>query len=239
MQITHNFTIGFTDIDKSNKATNKAILNFLENTAGIHSSLVGQGLKDIYKNNMSWLVLAWKLKIIKRPEYNDTIQIKTWSKNHDKLYAYRNFEILDSNNEIIGVASSKWLCVNPSDLKIIKLTDEILCGYESEDISVLDDETNYKLDIPTEYLNKCEYKITKNMLDIYDHVHNTFYLDFVEEVIPEELSANEFSNIEIMYKKQILGKGNVQVFYSKIEEDHYIVIKSEDEKILHTIIKMK
>lgn len=239
MQITHNFTIGFTDINKSNKATNKAILNFLENTAGIHSSLVGQGLKEIYINNMSWLVLAWKLKIIKRPEYNDTIQIKTWSKNHDKLYAYRNFEILDSNNEVIGVASSKWLCVNPSDLKIIKLTDEILSRYESEDISVLDDEINYKLDIPTEYLNKCEYKITKNMLDIYDHVHNTFYLDFVEEVIPEELSSIEFSNIEIMYKKQILGKGNVQVFYSKIEEDHYIVIKSEDEKTLHTIIKMK
>ena len=32
MQITHSFTIGFTDINKANKVTNKAILNFLENT---------------------------------------------------------------------------------------------------------------------------------------------------------------------------------------------------------------
>lgn len=239
MQITHSFTIGFTDINKANKVTNKAILNFLENTAGIHSSLVGQGLKDIPKTNTTWLLLAWKLKIFERPEYNDTIQIKTWSKNYDKLYAYRNFEILNSNNEIIGVASSKWLCVNPSDLKIIKLTAEILEKYESENISVLDDETNYKLEVPTEYLNKCEYKITKNMLDMYNHVHNTFYLDFVKEVLPEECSDKEFSELEIMYKKQILGNENVKVFYSKIEEDNYVVIKSEDENTLHAIIKMK
>ncbi|MBP3596081.1 MAG: hypothetical protein J6J60_01585 [Clostridia bacterium] len=239
MQITHNFTIGFTDIDKSNKVTNKAILNFLENTAGIHSSLVGQGLKDIPKTNTTWLLLAWKLNLLERPEYNDTIQIKTWSKNHDKLYAYRNFEILNSDNEIIGVASSKWLCVNPSDLKIIKLTDEILEKYESENISVLEDENNYKLNAPNEYLNKCEYKITKNMLDMYNHVHNTFYLDFVEEVLPEECFMKEFSELEIMYKKQILGNENVKVFYSKQEEEHYIVIKSEDENTLHAIIKMK
>ncbi len=239
MQIVREFTIGFTDIDKSNKVTNKAILNFLENTAGSHSSLVGQGLKNIHTTNITWLLLAWKLKILERPEYNDTIKIKTWSKNHDKLYAYRNFEIFNNKDEVIGMASSKWLCVNPSDLKIIKLTSEILDVYESEDISVLDNETDYKLEDPKEYSNQTEYRITKNMLDMYNHVHNTFYLDFVEEVLPEEFSNNEFSELEIMYKKQILGNKNVKIFYSKIEAEHYVIIKSEDEKTLHAIIKLK
>lgn len=239
MQIVREFTIGFTDIDKSNKVTNKAILNFLENTAGIHSSLVGQGLKNIHTTNITWLLLAWKLKILERPEYNDTIKIKTWSKNHDKLYAYRNFEILNYKDEVIGMASSKWLCVNPNDLKIIKLTPEILDIYESEDKAVLDNETDYKLEEPKEYLNQTEYRITKNMLDMYNHVHNTFYLDFVEEVLPEEFSNNEFTELEIMYKKQILENKNVKIFYSKIEDEHYVIIKSEDEKTLHAIIKLK
>ena len=36
----HKFEIGFRDVGKSNKITNKGLLGYLEDTAGMHSNIV-------------------------------------------------------------------------------------------------------------------------------------------------------------------------------------------------------
>ena len=42
-----------------------------------------------------------------------------------------------------------------------------------------------------------------------------------------------------MYKKEIKLGETVKAIYSKQEDYHYITIKSKDENIIHSIIKLK
>lgn len=239
MYVNQEFKIGFRDIDKNYKATNKAILGFFEDTAGTHSSLVGYGLKDVSKTNLTWFLISWKVKILKRPDYEDKLNVTTWSKTKNKLYAFRNFESYNQNNEKIAIASSKWVPIDIQTGSIMKLTDEIFDKYESENKTIFEDEEKYKLKEPENYSIKKEYKITRNMIDMLNHVHNTYYLDFVYEILPEEFFNKEFNEFEILYKKQITYNETVKILYSKIEEEHFIVIKSYDESTLHAIIKLK
>ncbi len=78
------------------------------------------------------------------------------------------------------------------------------------------------------------------MIDTNMHVHNIYYLDIVREVLPEEIyESNEFNNFEIMYKKEIKYGEIPKAFYTKINDEHFVTIKSNDESEIHAIILMK
>ena len=109
MVFNHTYRIGLEDCGKENEATNKAILTILEDIAGLHSATVGLGLNEINKTGCAWVILKWQVQIIKRPEYNDELNVFTWSTTANKLFADRDFKVLDSNGQTVIIATSRWI----------------------------------------------------------------------------------------------------------------------------------
>lgn len=239
MYVEQKFFVGLQDIDASNKVTNKAILTFLEDAGGVHSNLAGYGLKTIKETNFSWIILNWKLKVFKRANYADTVTVRTWSAGADKLYAYRDFEVLNEVGDIIAIATSKWISVNIKTGRINKLTEEIIKPYKGESRRVFENYDFTKIEEPEKIDNYVKYTINRQMIDINKHVHNVCYYDLAEIAIPEEIIENmEFNNVEIMYKKEIKLGEAVKCNYTKLGKENIITIKSEDEKVLHAIVKL-
>lgn len=240
MFVEHNFYIGFEDLMKGNKVSNKAILRYLEDIAGIHSNLVGYGLNDIPRIKHSWILLGWKVKLYKRPIYGETIKVKTWSKVIHKFYALRDFQIFSEDGELLGVATSKWIFIDTQKESIAKVTEDVIKIYDSEDTSVFDEDNLGKLKEPEKIDNSCNFLINRSMIDMNNHVHNLYYLDIADEVLPEDIyKTKEFNEFEIMYKKEVKLGDNVKCLYSNIEDKHIITIKSQDETIVHAIINLK
>lgn len=239
MFVEKEFFVGLRDLEDKNKLSNTALLSYLEDMGGIHSNLVGNGLNDINTVKHTWILLAWKVKLFNRPKYADKIRVKTWSRKMDKIYAFRDFEIYDEQNNIIGIATSKWIYMNIDTWKITKTDKALEEKYGTEVRNVFEEEDIEKLKEPEAFTKECEYLITKDMIDINKHVHNIYYLDIASEVLPEEVyNQNQFNNFQIMYKKEIKCGEKVKVLYTAKENKHIIVIKSNDEKELHAIIEM-
>jgi medium-chain acyl-[acyl-carrier-protein] hydrolase len=240
MYVEQKFFVGLQDIGMENKITNKAILGFLEDSGGIHSNIAGYGLKNIKETKLSWIILNWKLKVFKRANYAEMITVRTWSSKTDKLYAYRDFEVLNEDGEIIAVASSKWVAVNIETEKIIRLTEEIVGPYKEEHRYMFPDYKYEKIIEPETILQSSSYTINRQMIDINKHVHNIYYYDLAEIAIPEEvLDSKEFSEVEINYKKEIKFGETVKCNYSVVDDEIIVTIKSEDESATHAIIKLK
>ena len=237
MYIDHIFYIGFRDIDFQNKLKIKSMFSYLEDIAGMHSNLAGYGVYDIPRIRKSWVLINWKLEFIQKPSYADTIKIKTWSRNMDKHFAYRDFLVYDIKGEVIAKASSKWILINVADLSICKLNDEMKDEYEIEQDQVFEEDFS-KFKDTGNYINSCDVQITKDMIDINGHVHNLDYLDFASRVVPQEVMENA-TKVEVLYKKEIKETDSVKCFYSKEGDTHYAVLKSSDEKILHAIISFQ
>lgn len=159
----------------------------------------------------------------------------------NKFYAYRDFEIYNSDNDLIGVATSKWVFIDIEKGKIISLSDEISKAYTAEEKSVFYEQDIEKLKEPKgEYLSEIDYKITKNMIDINKHLHNTYYMDLAKEVLPNEISLlNESNEFEIMYKTEIKLGETVKVMYLKEGNYYYVVIKNQEKDKVHAILKLK
>ena len=108
MIFNHIYRIGLEDCGKDNEATNKAILTILEDIAGLHSATVGLGLNEINETGYAWVVLKWQVQIIKRPRYNDELNVYTWSTSVDKLFAERDFKVIVLIPSNIRLPISAW-----------------------------------------------------------------------------------------------------------------------------------
>ena len=71
------------------------------------------------------------------------------------------------------------------------------------------------------------------------HLPNLYYLDLAYEALPQDVYENTtFNDVEIMYKKEAKLYDKLKCLYSKMDNDYYVVIKSEDEQTLHAIVKL-
>ena len=241
MFVEHEFYIGLSDVNLNRELMNTNLLRHLEDVAGMHSEIAGSGYTDIERTRKTWVLLAWKVEIKKRPLMNDTLKVKTWSRCIEKIYAYRDFEVRDQYDDIVAIASSKWLYIDIDLGKFIKIPEEVIESYKQEPIQVFEEKDLGRLKEPTQdAINKINFKITRSMIDINKHLHNTYYLDIAKEVLPEEIAlTSELNDFEIMYKKEIKLGDVVKAIYIKENDYNYVLIKSEDETTLHAIIKLK
>ncbi len=230
--------IRYLDVDKNNKLTNKALIDHMQNTAGEHTNLNGDGLKDKEKTHMAWLALNWKLQVFDRPQYGEQSKIKTWVKKTELCCSWREFEVY-CNKKLVAIADSRWVLINSENGKIMKVPEEFIEKYQPKGKGVFEDELQEKIKEPQNLTFAYEETVGRAKIDTNNHLNNLYYLDFAVESLPEEVyESTEFSKVQIMYKKQVKYKDTVRCFYSNENNKHTVVIKSEDEKTLHAIVEL-
>ena len=233
----HEFHLTIRDIDKDTKLTNKSILSFFEDMGGLHSDIAGYGLKQIEETKISWVLLHWKVKVLKTVKYGEPVKVKTWSRGMKLACCFRDFELYNSDGELCVVGTSKWTLFH-LEKGLIRLTNDILDKFTTEDKVALEFDFK-KLKEPEKYFNIYNYTVLRSDIDINNHMHNLRYLDLAYEALPKNIYENStFNDIEIMYKKECYLGDNLKCFYSNIDNEHIITIKSEDEQTLHAIVKL-
>ena len=229
MIYSSNYKIGIEDIGMNNEASNKALLAIMEDVAGLHSASVGYGVFDIETKKRAWILLDWKVKVIKRPKYNEEIKAETWSRKVERLYAYRDFQIKDKEGNVIVIGTSRWIFMDIDRRRPVRLTADITDLYESEiDKNVFAEEME---DVKCEdYLFKKEYYIQRRDIDMNEHVHNLSYLDMAYEILPDDIYKNKiFDNVRITYKKEIVYGEKVECYYAEHNNKYIITAKTKDK----------
>ena len=236
---SEEYIIKYSDIGKSNKLTLKALTNYLQEVACAHSDLVGYGLNDEPRTHIAWLLLDWKIQMFSHPRHREKITISTWPKSFQKIYSYRDFEIIDSSNNIIGIASSKWLLINPETKKFEKPPINMVNDFGIVDKSVFKTSLDEKPKEPVNQSLNFIYDIQRRDIDTNGHVNNLHYIDYALETLPANIyNTTEFDNLEIHYKKEIKYGEIINCYYSYEDNKHIITIKNKDNSVLHSIIKL-
>ena len=236
--IEHEFDLTVRDINEKTELTNKSILAFFEDIGGLHSNMVGYGLKQIEDTKISWVLLNWKIKVLKRIKYGDPVKIKTWSRGALRACSYRDFELYNSDGELCVIGTSKWTLIH-LEKGLMRLTDDMVSKYQPEDKAVFGDFEFKKVQEPDTFSNVYEYTVLRRDIDINGHMHNLNYLDLAYEALPKDVyESTSFDNVEIMYKSGALLGDKLKCYYSNMNNEHIVTIKSEDNSVLHSIIKL-
>ena len=238
MVVSKKFYIGYRDVDCNFKMKNSSILDLFQEIAGIHANKCGEGSKT---SNTAWVLTAYKINIMKRPTYGETVEVVTWGREIKGVTAVREFELRSEEGELLVCALSNWAHIDIIERKLVKATPELIEGYGLElEHKNFEEMKIKKLEEPASYLKEKEFYVDWNWLDVNMHMNNVHYVEIAEMMLPEEIKVkNECSAIEIMYKKEIKYKEKIKCFYTKNEDEYIVVIKNEDSSELHAIVKLR
>jgi medium-chain acyl-[acyl-carrier-protein] hydrolase len=237
---SQDFTVTLSDVGENNALTNKGILRMLQEIACVHSSLVAFGINDSATTGFSWILLNWKLQVFARPIWNTKLKVSTWCSKHTLIAFYRDFEVLDSDNNLIAIATSKWVLFDINKNGITKLNDEIKAKYTQQvNKHVFDVPMLEKLKEPENNEFVREYTVQRRDIDTNHHINNLNYLDFAYEAIPDDIfSHSDFKNVEIMYKHEAKLGDTLNLFYTKQKDSIFVTIKNKKTDKLHCILKL-
>lgn len=193
------------DYGRNGRLEERSILRVLEDISSYHSDSLGYGARNMDKTKLAWLLLEWHVKIHRHMQYGQSYRVTTWSRGVcSPCTTLRDFEIFDENGELCISASSKWTPVDTVERKLLRVTDELLEAYGTEEKSAFDSGDMFRMREPREYLYEMPYHISRKEIDLNGHVHNLCYLDFALETIPEDIYYNrDFREIRITYRKEI------------------------------------
>ncbi len=178
---------------KSNLKTDMAaITHYFQDCAICHSESVGKGLHDVEVNGKAWFLSGWQIEVLRYPEFNEAITVRTWAHGFKGINGYRNFDILDIEGEQIVRANSIWIFMDLKNLRPMKPGPEDLVGYNIE--SAIDmDYAPRKIQIMEDAYRKKEMEdntailVKKSFLDSNLHVNNGRYVEVAMDFLPQNI----------------------------------------------------
>ena len=165
------------------------------------------------------------------------MNITTWHKGGNEVFSYRDYKAY-VNDELIAVATSKWVAFDIKTESIMKLSQEFLDKFPSEHTSALECDFK-KIKEPTNYDSSFSYTILRHDIDTNNHLNNSKYIGLAFEALPEDVYSKTCSYIEVMYKNAAILGEEIVCLYSKTSNNEYIVtIKNKESNKLNAIIKL-
>ena len=205
-----NFTISSYQIYPNRKLTLTSLLGFLQEAAALHAIRLNRGLKDLEKDNLTWVLSRMFLKVDKWPELGETVIIETWPKGFDRLFAIRDFFINSIQGDVLGRASSYWLLID-RDTKRPKPMQNITDDLLNPDLSAINHKLQ-KITPPEKADYHSQKKVEYSDIDLNGHVNNIRYSEWIINTIPAEiLQTRKIKFFEINYLSEVKLGESVQI----------------------------
>lgn len=202
MKFERNYFVHYYDVDLKKRLSITALLRYFEDIAVLQSEERKIGLEYYKKNNVSWVLHKWNIQFHKYPEFKDTIKVITVPRAFVRFYAYRTYEVRSIADEMLASAVSLWFFVDTVSKRPIKITDDMLQGYNVEPV-------DHKIfDIKDcSQIQHVDYEKSFNVrlgdIDSNNHVNNVKYIEWAMEAIPAELfECYRLSEMKVVYKKE-------------------------------------
>jgi medium-chain acyl-[acyl-carrier-protein] hydrolase len=193
------------DVDINNRLKLNTLFNFLQDVASTHADSMNLGFKDLYVNDLGW-VLSWaKAEIVAYPGFGETIKIRTWPKCRYKFFSMRDFLIFNQNDKLLFKVSTAWLLINVKTKHVTDIKNLPQQIYYQPDFQALN-EFPQKIFIDDERQFLFNKKIRYTDLDINQHVNNTQYIEMILDCYPPEFhKVNHLNSLTISF--------NLESFY--------------------------
>ena len=197
-----NFTIKSYEACATGELSLNSLFHFLQEAASNHAHKLNVGFSHMREMNLFWVLSRIKIEIENIPKWGDTIEIETWPKGVEKLFALRDFIVRDINGNVLILATSSWLVVDTFKYKLHRI-DEL-------GVPIPDNNGKYALNEVADKIKpilgintELEHKIYYNELDYNLHVNNSNYpawlLNFYS---PIDLTEHKLKTIQLNFLEE-------------------------------------
>lgn len=180
-------TVRCSQIGEDGKMRCSALVDFLQDCSLKH--LENEPVMTPYfkETGCIMFLISRQLDIVRKPQLDENVTIKTWCYELNRLYGFRNTVIYGENGEILVKSIAGGCFINASTARAMKVPKEIIDRVQLEPKLEDIEYTSRKITLPD-----CEpqvfepVKINRCYIDMNKHVNNARYLDITDEYLPDD-----------------------------------------------------
>ena len=174
------------EVDCHNRLSIPSMFNFMQDAASKHAEALGVSVQRLLSENYTWLLSRLKINISSHPGINDRLQVATWPSGTQRLFALRDFELRNRNDQIIAAAVSAWLVVDVQRRRPVRILPFVNRLKPLEGHHILPDTLDKLPGLENRTYEK-KFVARFGDLDVNQHVNNVSFVAWVVEGVPSSL----------------------------------------------------
>ena len=228
---------GVADFDPSGKFGYEAILRIFENTASRHSDSSGDDIIEESRNGITWVLTDWRVRIMRRPDSKAPLRVTTWVRDSVPTgRIFRDYTLADESGTELVCAESRLILFDLRAQKIIRIDQQRFRSYLPETRGVFASAAP-RLRAPAAFDGEKTLPLRRSDIDFNGHVHNTKYLDFALEALPDTVPRDAFTGFRLVYPKAVKDVEAVTLKYRLSDGNPFVCVYSGDT--LCTLIRFE
>lgn len=207
-----SFKIHTYDADFNNKVKISSIFNYMQESATNHADHLRVGHKDLLEKDLFWVLSRVKIEISNFPNQGEEIRLETWPKGIDKLFALRDFYIYNSENKVIGRATTAWLMVDTKRMRPQrpKFFVERIPSFKNEHALL---EVPGKILEAEEKIFISDKKVKYTDIDINRHMNNVKYIELIIDSFPQDIfKKSRIESMQVNFLSEAKFGDKIKVF---------------------------
>lgn len=181
-QFHKDFEVRSYQVDPDGKLSLTALSNLFQEIAWRHADSASFG-RNLQEQDLSWILSRIDIKCENLPSWGESIKVYTAGRGVDKLFAFREFLITNPEGEVLVRAMSSWVLMNVVTKRIFRPEDALPANLF--DPTEKPDWQPEKIRLKGELVTSEKLKVRYSDLDLNNHVNNTSYVRWVENILRE------------------------------------------------------
>ena len=232
LQLAKRFPLASYDVDFESKATLQALMRFMDDIAWEHARELGLGFGELAHQDLAWVIARLKIEIDEYPRWGDTIRVKTWAADKDRLFWYRDFKFYDAEGRELARAATASVLINQisrrphrADNMFNRILDPQERAFD-ENLKKLPSADNGKM--------RCTVEVRYSDLDLNGHVNNVKYMEWLLDSYPLAFHReNRLVAVEVNFISEALYGDTVVVHSSTGGRFHlHGILRASDNREL-------
>ena len=192
------------DCDLNGRWRFSAILESMQEAAGVHSASMGWGRERLIREGAVWVLVRSEVRMERYPSVGEHVTVETFHMPDRHRLFPRYFIITDEEGKRIGTAATVWMLMNLENRSAVSAES---VGMQLPDNRDMKPPVSFPATIqPAEGEPQiCTYRAVYSDLDVNGHVNNTKYADWICNLLGKDLlMKKEISRMILDYNAEVL-----------------------------------
>ena len=116
-----SFQVRLFETDAPGALSPGRLCDYLQEAAGNHAAALGVSVADLMQRGLTWVLSRLRLRVERLPGAGETVSVRTWPTGAEKLFALRDFQLLDGDGCCIASAVSAWLIIDTAGRRPVRI----------------------------------------------------------------------------------------------------------------------
>ncbi|MHC6202039.1 acyl-[acyl-carrier-protein] thioesterase [Breznakiellaceae bacterium SP9] len=218
------FLVNFGHIDTSGRVTPAAVFEFFQNAAMNHAEDLNCGRQLMQETGQVWILSRMSVRITQRPALDEVIQVHTWPRGTEKLFAIRHYDIRDANGTVLVRARSGWIILDTVKRRPLRpqtLVDKLPPNTTLEALTG----GLEAIEGSSALLKAATRAALYSDIDFNGHVNNVRYIQWLCDLLDiETLAGADTISIDINYLNEVHPGEQTDLYMAPINTDSHQVL---------------